>query len=53
MASETPPTPTGVTPVRSRYSAPPPPEDPDLDPETHPARSGRHHGGGDNADVPF
>jgi len=28
------------------------PEDPDLDPETHPAR-GRHRGGGESADVPY
>ena len=59
MASANPTTPTPMptpTPTPIRHAAAPSvvqPEDPDLDPETHPARSGRHHGGGDSPDVPF
>ena len=62
VASAGPSAPTTETPVRPMLARPAPVEDPDLDPETHPAggaRSERRHGGGGSgggggsADVPF
>jgi len=52
MASDAPPAIPAAAP-RLRHLAPAAdaPEDPDLDPETHPAR-GRHRGG-ESADVPY
>jgi len=52
MASNVPTVPAVPVPARVRHFAPAAdaPEDPDLDPETHPAR---RHRGGESADVPY